>query len=270
MPKRGGALELAVLGLLHESPMHGYELRKRVSALLGWGRVLSYGSLYPCLRQLQRAGLLTEDAATAAPATRTSRRKIVYKLTAEGKERFETLMSSAGPSAWEDDTFGVHFAFFGRTDAETRMRILEGRRTRLEEQLERVRASFARSRERVDTYTLELQRHGLESVEREVDWLTDLIDDERSRRAPDVRGGRRRRTRRRAASAGSPARRSATGPATGPPRPQSQLDQNTNEGGESMGSVRVAIVGRPATVRRRWCRGSTTTVTPTRQAPFRA
>jgi DNA-binding PadR family transcriptional regulator len=193
MPKRGDALELAVLGLLHESPMHGYELRKRVSALfVGWGRVLSYGSLYPCLRQMQRDGLLTEDAAASEPSRRstsakTSRRKIVYRLTADGKDRFEQLMSSAGPAAWEDESFGVHFAFFGRTDAETRMRILEGRRTRLQEQLERVRASFLRSRERMDAYTLELQRHGLELVEREVDWLTDLIDDERSRHAPDVR-----------------------------------------------------------------------------------
>ncbi|MDP9318982.1 MAG: PadR family transcriptional regulator, partial [Actinomycetota bacterium] len=50
--KRGDALELAVLGLLNESPMHGYELRKRVTGLLGWGRVLSYGSLYPCLKQM--------------------------------------------------------------------------------------------------------------------------------------------------------------------------------------------------------------------------
>jgi DNA-binding PadR family transcriptional regulator len=198
MAKRSGVLELAVLGLLHETPMHGYELRKRVSGLLGWGRVLSYGSLYPCLKQMQRAGLLTSDLAaeTEDTTTRTSRRKIVYKLTAEGKERFETTMSSAGPSAWEDDSFGVHFAFFGRTDAETRMRILEGRRTRLQEQLERIRASFARSRERVDTYTLELQRHGLESVEREVSWLSELIDDERSRHTPTVRGRRRRDARR--------------------------------------------------------------------------
>ncbi len=217
MTKRGGAVELAVLGLLHESPMHGYELRKRVSTLLGWGRVLSYGSLYPALKQMRRAGWLTEDvpvadqadgATPAASAGRAAGRKaaaragtgktpagrattgrrgkIVYKLTAEGKERFEDLMSHCGPSAWEDDSFGVHFAFFARTDAETRMRILEGRRTRLEERLERVRSSFARSRERVDKYTLELQRHGLESVEREVSWLQELIDDERSRAAPTV------------------------------------------------------------------------------------
>jgi hypothetical protein len=39
---------------------------------------------------------------------------------------------------------------------------------------------MARTRERFDSYTLELQRHGLESVEREVRWLTELIDTERS------------------------------------------------------------------------------------------
>jgi DNA-binding PadR family transcriptional regulator len=176
--KRGAALELAVLGLLHESPMHGYELRKRVNALFGWGRVLSYGTLYPCLKQLLRGGLITQ--ADTESAVKTGRRaRIVYKLTAEGKEHFADLMAEAGPSAWDDESFGVHFAFFAQTDAETRMRILEGRRSRLEERMARVRAALARTRERVDAYTLELQRHGLDSVEREVRWLTELIDVER-------------------------------------------------------------------------------------------
>jgi DNA-binding PadR family transcriptional regulator len=176
--KRGAALELAVLGLLHESPMHGYELRKRVNALFGWGRVLSYGTLYPCLKQLLRGGLITQ--ADTESAVKTGRRaRIVYKLTAEGKEHFADLMAEAGPSAWDDESFGVHFAFFGQTDAATRMRILEGRRSRLEERMARVRTALARTRERVDAYTLELQRHGLDSVEREVRWLTELIDVER-------------------------------------------------------------------------------------------
>jgi DNA-binding PadR family transcriptional regulator len=179
--KRGEALELAVLGLLHETPMHGYELRKRVTGLLGWGRVLSYGSLYPCLKQMLRDGLIVEDNGDVeAAAPRAGRRgKIVYKLTAEGKERFASLVSAGGPSAWEDENFGVHFAFFAATDAATRLRILEGRRSRLEERLEGVRTSLLRTRERVDKYTLELQRHGLESVEREVRWLSELIDSER-------------------------------------------------------------------------------------------
>jgi DNA-binding PadR family transcriptional regulator len=176
--KRAGVLELAVLGLLHEGPLHGYELRKRLNTVLGSLRAFSYGSLYPCLKALLAAGLIAEDA-PATPVRTGKRSKIVYKLTADGKEHFEALLGQAGPSAWEDENFGVHFAFFARTDADVRLRILEGRRSRLEERLEVVRAGLARTRERLDSYTLELQRHGLESVEREVRWLGELIETER-------------------------------------------------------------------------------------------
>ena len=189
MAKRSGVLEFAVLGLLHESPMHGYELRKRLNVLLGSLRVFSYGSLYPCLKELVAHGWLVEDAPADPPARRTPaahpgqsgpprRSKIVYRLTPDGEERFGQLLSDAGPSAWEDENFGVHFAFFGRTDAAIRLRILEGRRSRLEERLDLFRQSVTRTRERLDRYTLEAQRHGLESVEREVRWLNELIKTE--------------------------------------------------------------------------------------------
>lgn len=175
---QGRVLELAVLGSLHETPLHGYELRKRLNALLGMFRAFSYGSLYPCLRSLLAQGLIAEEQ--PAPATIVGgRSKIVYKLTAEGKERLQELLTQAGPSAWEDESFGVHFAFFRHTEAEVRLRILEGRRSRLEERLDSVRTALARTRERLDSYTLELQRHGLESVEREVRWLNELIATER-------------------------------------------------------------------------------------------
>ncbi|HUR51126.1 MAG TPA: PadR family transcriptional regulator [Mycobacteriales bacterium] len=178
-------LELAVLGLLHESPLHGYELRQRLKATLGSFRAFSYGSLYPPLRRMKEAGWIAEDEGNAevvagAPALTGRRGKVVYKLTAEGKERFTELLAEAGPSSWEDEQFGVHFAFFSKTDPEVRVRILEGRRSRLEERREGVRAGLARTRERLDSYTLQLQEHGLESVDREVRWLTELIEKERT------------------------------------------------------------------------------------------
>ncbi|GAA3054094.1 hypothetical protein GCM10020000_40200 [Streptomyces olivoverticillatus] len=132
------------------------------------------------------------------PARRPSlsrRAKIVYRLTAEGKEHFEELLAHTGPDAWEDEHFAARFAFFGQTSRDVRMRVLEGRRSRLEERLEKMRASLARTRERLDDYTLELQRHGMESVEREVRWLNELIESERAGRyqrngsaAPDTSG----------------------------------------------------------------------------------
>jgi DNA-binding PadR family transcriptional regulator len=182
MSRRGDVLELAILGLLHDSPMHGYELRKRLNAVLGAFRALSYGTLYPALKALLAEGLIRDAGHVDGPAPPLAgkRARIVYELTAEGKERFNTLVREPGPAAWEDGTFDVHFAFFARTDAATRLQILEGRRTRLQERLDGVRRSMTRTRERLDTYTLELQRHGLESVEREVRWLTELIDTERA------------------------------------------------------------------------------------------
>jgi hypothetical protein len=117
-----------------------------------------------------------------SPSLGGRRAKIVYKLTAAGKEHFEELLSQTGPDAWEDEHFGVRFAFFGQTSRDVRMRVLEGRRSRLEERLAKMRASLARTRERLDDYTLELQRHGMESVEREVRWLTELIESERTGR----------------------------------------------------------------------------------------
>jgi hypothetical protein len=50
------------------------------------------------------------------------------------------------------------------------------------ERLELIKDSVSRTRVRMDEYTLELQRHGLEQVEREVRWLDGLIDHERSNR----------------------------------------------------------------------------------------
>jgi DNA-binding PadR family transcriptional regulator len=190
---RTAVLEFAVLGLLHRTPMHGYELSKQLNMVLGTFRALSYGTLYPCLTKLFEEGLIAKEGAAPEQTARSSRApgrsKIVYRLTAEGKERFQDLLTDSGPAAWEDDEFGVHFAFFGQTRADIRLRILEGRRSRLEDRVEGLRAALARTRERVDSYTLELQRHGLEAVERDVRWLNELIAEERRSGASGTAGG---------------------------------------------------------------------------------
>ena len=182
MARRGETIELAVLGLLHEGPMHGYELRKRLNLMLGWGRILSYGSLYPALKKMLRGSLIEEAAATMTPVSR--RPRIVYQVTEAGTAEFERLMSEVGPTAWEDDNFDIRFAFFGRTDMEIRLRVLEGRRTRLQERLERVQSQLSMTEAEVDRYSAELQRHGVESAQREVQWLSDLINAERTRGQP--------------------------------------------------------------------------------------
>lgn len=192
MSKRSELLDFALLGLLHDGPAHGYELRRRLNEALGAFRALSYGTLYPALSGLLDRGLIAQSApvrstarsaaarsAAATSARPSGRNRIVYEITASGKEAFEEAARRIDTAAYEDDGFGVRLAFFGRTEADVRLRILEGRRSRVEEQLEIVRTNATRQRQRLDSWTQALQRHGEESTEREVRWLTELIDAER-------------------------------------------------------------------------------------------
>ena len=189
-------LELAVLGLLREAPMHGYELRKQLHTRLGTLRAFSWGSLYPTLRRLQRAGLIVEtvpdepdtEAARIARSAWGRRGRRVYALTADGKDRLEDLLSESGPQAWDDEGFGVHLAFFSRTPVEVRMRILEGRRRRVEERREGLRSTLTRAGEQIDRYTRELHRIGLDTTEREVRWLNELIAHEQAQARSDPPG----------------------------------------------------------------------------------
>ncbi|MGH3412324.1 MAG: PadR family transcriptional regulator [Marmoricola sp.] len=199
MASKAATLELAVLGLLHESPLHGYELRKRLNLLMGWSRVLSYGSLYPALKRMLRAGWITEMASGSAAVSR--RQRIVYQITPAGAEHFATAVSDSGPAAWEDENFQMRFALFSRTDFDVRMRILEGRRSRLQERLERARSARRGASSRPDHYVTELQRHSIESMEREVRWLGELIDAER--RPPRSRTSPRTKRASRSAGAGT-------------------------------------------------------------------
>jgi DNA-binding PadR family transcriptional regulator len=182
-------LEIAVLGLLNESPMHGYELRKRLSSLLGTFRAFSYGSLYPTLRRLLEAGWISEESPlepTGAPGARSRRGKRVYQLTADGKEHLAELLADVSPDAFDDEGFGARLAFFAQTRSDIRLQILEGRRRRVEEKRDGMRTSLSRTGARVDRYTRVLHEHGLESVDREVRWLTELIEHERSDASDNV------------------------------------------------------------------------------------
>src|SRR6478609_1117666 len=165
--------------------MHGYELRKRLSTLLGAFRAFSYGSLYPTLRRLSEAGWISEEASLdAASGTRSRRGKRVYQLTADGKEHLADLLADVGPDAFDDEGFGARLAFFAQTRSDVRLKVLEGRRRKVEERRDGMRSS-SRAGERLDRYTRQLHEHALESVDREVRWLTELIEIERTTESTD-------------------------------------------------------------------------------------
>jgi DNA-binding PadR family transcriptional regulator len=194
-------LELAILGLLKESPLHGYELKKRLNETLGhvWG--VSYGSLYPALARLERTGAIeVVDPPAAAPVSgipipatgsiageaaaarlrrptlrRSGRTRKAYRLAAAGQALFsELLRAEPTPGADETRAFALKLAFCRHLEPPARLEILQRRRTQLAEKLARGREARAS-----DRYTRALIEHETTTAERDLEWVDSLIAAER-------------------------------------------------------------------------------------------
>jgi DNA-binding PadR family transcriptional regulator len=179
--KASGMLELPVLGLLKSRDMHGYELRKQLTAMLGplWG--VSWGSLYPTLRRLARAGAvvkLTDDPRAGSSGRANTRRRTVYRITPHGENLFALLLEETGAPA-DQERFSLRLAFFRYLDPETRLALLERRRAYLLEKLAQFRANLRDYRGRMDRYSLSLQSHDMAATQNDIAWIDELITSEK-------------------------------------------------------------------------------------------
>lgn len=174
MKSRSQSLEFALLGLLSESALHGYELRKRLMTIFGPFRALSFSVLYPQLKRM----VIAETIEAKEVGVSSRRTRIVYTITKKGLKRFSELNGSVTADAWEDEGFGVRFAFFSPTTTMNRVRILEGRLRRLQDKAEVLRTDLQSQPLGIDKYLEEWRRFSLDSLEREISWLEGMIKNE--------------------------------------------------------------------------------------------
>jgi DNA-binding PadR family transcriptional regulator len=203
---------MAVLGLLKERPMHGYQLSRELSDAHGPFWRVSYGSLYPTLRRLERDGAIEAtpenevdtDARTAdtksgrSTKSRTKgRRKTVYRITEIGEQMFlELLEETPHEGQSEDARFRVRLGFFRYLPPDTRIRLMERRRSALEQRLAAIDDAI-RSGTDADDYRRAVLEHSRASTGSDIAWLTGLIQAERDRiesTSPRYRGSERRAT----------------------------------------------------------------------------
>jgi DNA-binding PadR family transcriptional regulator len=210
----GEVIELAVLGLLREQELHGYELRKRLGQLLGSRLAVSFGSLYPALARLEADGSVkaveafTESRPAASVSTGSlageasaffarrratrpkpaGRGKKVYGITDRGGQHLADLLDDP---ALDDKSFSLKVAFCSVLTPERRLELFERRRAALARQLADARARRRSGGERLDRYLGALREHDTETTQHDIDWLDRLIADERTaladRPAPPAR-----------------------------------------------------------------------------------
>jgi DNA-binding PadR family transcriptional regulator len=166
------------LGLLSQGPLHGYELRKRVTITIGPLRAISFGSLYPELKRLSTLNLIEEKESNTERGL-TKRARISYQITPQGTERLNTLLKSSGPETWEDETFTTYLSFFAKTASAVRLQILQGRKVRLQEKINLLQDQLNKTDQELDNYNLQISNYNLDSVKREMKWIDELISNER-------------------------------------------------------------------------------------------
>jgi DNA-binding PadR family transcriptional regulator len=88
---RRGDVRAAVLRLLLEEPMHGYQIIQELSSRSGGAWNPSAGSVYPTLQMLEDEDLVTSKEAGG---------KRVYSLTESGEE--EAAKAADQPAPWEE------------------------------------------------------------------------------------------------------------------------------------------------------------------------
>lgn len=83
--------ELLLLGLLKESPKHGYRIKKEIKEILSLFAGVQLKSIYYPLRVLERKGLAVKRV------IRQGRRpeRLVYELTPKGNSRFAALLTKS-------------------------------------------------------------------------------------------------------------------------------------------------------------------------------
>ena len=198
-------LELAILGLLKEQELHGYELKKRLVDTLGFASGVSFGSLYPALSRLEAAGAVKaveSRGATEAPTPHTgslsgelaafrarksasprgARNKKVYGITERGEQLFEEMLLAESQSSYDERLFNLRLAFARYLPPDIRLGMLERRRAHLVERLIQLRTRLLGVR---DGYARSLVEHDREAAEHDLTWIERLIASERAGRRPD-------------------------------------------------------------------------------------
>src|SRR5580700_5119295 len=196
-------LDMAILGLLEERDLHGYEIRRQLRDNLGILANVSFGSIYPALTRLAKSGaVVATEGSTARDATtggttpkapptgslsgelavmralrrspsHSRRGKKVYRITEKGRQLFVQLLAD-GSSLDDARSFGLRLAFARHLAPQARLSLLERRRAQLVQRLAEAEAARAD----LDVYARSVVQHTADGVARDINWLDTLIASE--------------------------------------------------------------------------------------------
>ncbi len=168
-------LSLAILGLISQRPLAGYDLRK-IFATTPMGHFSSSpGAIYPALKRIEEANWIR--GVTAGEHSR--RPRVVYETTTHGRKVLKDHLSQ--PVTKEDvirhmDSLLIRFAFMdGIVGREMAVRFLRDFAARINAHLADLRRYFERARDILPACGKLAMEHGIQSYEVNAQWARRAI-----------------------------------------------------------------------------------------------
>lgn len=136
------SIKYALLGLLAERPLHGYELKAAYEAELSPGTQLNFGQVYTTLERLARDGLVEHQVVSQAERPD----KKVYALTEAGQRQLREWLVSPSPVDLDlrNETF-LKLVLAGRLRGVDPLRVVAVERRACFERLHEVAQARARA-----------------------------------------------------------------------------------------------------------------------------
>lgn len=164
--------ELALLGLLKESPKHGYEIKKKIKEIFSLFAGLELKSIYYPLRILERKGMVIKRARKLGKRPQC----FVYELTPNGLSRFNELLAQSFLNFKRPEfSLDLSLYFLQYIKPEIAKRRLRARMHVLEKLAIDLRKSIVSLKKKHASASVNILEHNLQMVETESKFLSGLI-----------------------------------------------------------------------------------------------
>ncbi|AFM25096.1 PadR family transcriptional regulator [Desulfomonile tiedjei] len=170
-------IQSILLGFLMRNSMTGYDLKKAFSISFAFFSGLSYGSIYPALRKMEKNGLITKQVEIQDGAPNRK----VYTITETGRTEFLNSLKSPLSPEQPKSTFLMRLFFFGHLSPQDRKSVAQkhlGAIKQMQAQLQSVQPQVAAHADRFQYLCYEFGLRSLSDLARNLSQVIDALEEE--------------------------------------------------------------------------------------------
>lgn len=157
----------AILGLLSQKSMHGYELKKEFEQSVSFIWSINIGQLYTLLKKMEEDKAIVKE--TVCQENRPD--KLVYQITDKGKEELQSWLCAPVVRKSTKDEFFLKMMFLRQVDTKEARKIVDEQIDSMEKQLNELKMVRDTSGDKMDKFMGLLLEASIRHFEVDIEWL---------------------------------------------------------------------------------------------------